>query len=159
MDTTQNVENRKAVFVGAKMFLVDAGTSFLLGLALGLVMGFVQLPPSLFIKGAYVIGILTSAYAAYLAYERYSQSVTTLISMSAIVSAVAILSAILRQSEDLATDMLLTVGTVVAYIIGWYVAKQTGLKLWLPHRVFIAILMWIGVLAMAFTVLSLVSAQ
>lgn len=156
MESTSQKNN--PVWLGIKLFFVDVGISVAVVAIAGVIFGAARVGEEVIIYLGIVIGLVVSMYAAFLLYKRYSQETVALV---ALVITGFIFSAMgfpeLVKTMPSTQALLLTLATVVAFGVGWYLAKQTGLKIFLFGNKWVTAFFIIGIIVSFFIILQFVS--
>lgn len=156
---SDSTKEASPVWLGIKLFFVDAGSSIIVGIALGIALVIVgAVSEKNILIYASILGLVISMYVSFLLYKRYSQQTTALIALMVtglIFSAIS--SNSMNEYIQGTQQLLLTFATLVSYGIGWYIAKQTQLRIFVFGNKWVTAFMIVGILVSIFTLLEFVT--
>ena len=148
-------DSKALMWQGVKLFFADAGITTVAGFICGLVVGIVTFGTdqskllAMTSDIGIVVGTLVSVYIAYIAYKKYSQHQTLLLSLivtACVISAADVLYAHYKDpTTNLLEALILIVVGVVAYLSGWYLSKSTDVKLPMLGKKWVTGFMWVGI--------------
>ncbi|MBI2610369.1 hypothetical protein HYW60_00320 [Candidatus Kaiserbacteria bacterium] len=134
------VKNINPNFAAIKVLFADIGVSTALGFIVGLFLGAAKFTAEDVANNPFlpIIGLLVSVYLAYVLYRRYSTELSALITLL-VAAAVWVLlgvyvSATNTEGYNFFKELLFAAAQIVAYVVGWYLAKTTSMSLYIPKE-------------------------
>ena len=149
-----------AILNGIKLFFFDSGITISFSIIVGTILGAAHVPAAQIKDSSIlvVIGIIFSVYAAYILYRQYSKDIialVTLIITYILFSSLAIYI-LFASKQNYSKEIFSSIAGIVAYLIGWYLAKVTKTKFPLLPRGWNLAFIIIGIIATFVSVLALI---